>query len=113
MRIFYSKATRQLYVEIPSEGKEAHEDVVGRLLRSLYGTRDAPLNWELTIAEFMKRIGFLQGKSNPCIYYQEARNLRVEVHGDAFTSVGPYMNPSSGFMRKQAKNGTTTSSEEF
>ena len=46
---FYSKATHELYVEISQEGKEAHEDVVGRLLRSLYGTRDAPLNSELTI----------------------------------------------------------------
>ena len=38
----------------------------------------------------MKRISFIQGKSNPCIYYHEARDLRVEVHGDDFTSVGPF-----------------------
>ena len=47
---FYSKATRELYAEIPSEGKEPEDgDVVGRLVRSLYGTRDAPMNWDLTI----------------------------------------------------------------
>ena len=88
---FYSKATRELYVEIPSEGKKPEDgDVVGRLVRSLYGTRDAPMNWELTIAEFMKKLGFLQGESNPCIYYHASRELRTEVHGDDFTTVGSF-----------------------
>ena len=88
---FYSKATRELYVEIPSEGKKPEDgDVVGRLVRSLYGTRDAPMNWELTIAEFMKKLGFVQGKSNPCIYYHASRELRTEVHGDDFTTVGSF-----------------------
>ena len=59
---FYSKATRELYAEVPSEGKKPEDgDVVGRLVRSLYGTSDAPMNWELTIAGFMKKLGFLQG----------------------------------------------------
>ena len=86
---FYSKAPRELYVEIPSEGKKPEDgDVVGRLARSLYGTRDAPMNWDLTIAEFMKKLGFLQGQSNPCIYYHPARELRTEVRGDVFATVG-------------------------
>ena len=88
---FYSKATRELYVEIPSEGKRPEDgDVVGKLVRSLYGTRDAPMNWELTIAEFTKKLGFVQGKSNPCIYYHASRELRKEVHGDDFTTVGSF-----------------------
>lgn len=87
---FYSKATREIYVEIPEEGKEPGEDVVGRLLRSLYGTRDAPLNWEITIREEMMKLGFIQGKSNPCIYYHPKRQIRTVVHGDDFTSVASY-----------------------
>ena len=47
------------------------------------------MDGELTIAEF-KKLGFLQGKSNPCIYYHSARELRTEVHGDDFTSVGSF-----------------------
>ena len=90
---FYSEATREIYVELPSEGKTASDgDVVGRLKRSLYGTRDAPLNWELTIRKIMIKLGFTQGKSNPCIYYHEKRDLRTVVHGDDFTTAGSYEN---------------------
>ena len=90
---FYSEATREIYVELPSEGKtESDGDVVGRLKRSLYGTRDAPLNWELTIRKIMMKLGFTQGKSNPCIYYHQKRDLRTVVHGDDFTTAGSYEN---------------------
>ena len=90
---FYSEATREIYVELPTEGKTASDgDVVGRLRRSLYGTRDAPLNWELTIRKTMMKLGFAQGKSNPCIYYHMKRDLRTVVHGDDFTTAGSYEN---------------------
>ena len=81
------------YVELPFEGKTASDgDVVGRLKRSLYGTRDAPLNWELTIRKIMMKLGFVQGKSNLCIYYHQKRDLRTVVHGDDFTTAGRYEN---------------------
>ena len=86
---FYSEATREIFVELPDEGKTSLDgDVVGRLKRSLYGTRDAPLNWELTIRKIMMKLGFTQGKSNPCIYYHQKRDLRTLVHGDDFTTAG-------------------------
>ena len=90
---FYSEATREIYVELPDEGKTSLDgDVVGRSKRSLYGTRDAPLNWELTIRKIMMKLGFTQGKSNPCIYYHQKRDLRTVVHGDDFTTAGSYEN---------------------
>ena len=90
---FYSEATREIYVELPIEGKIAFAgDVVGRLRRSLYGTRDVPLNWELTIRKIMMKLGFAQGKSNPCIYYYQKRDLQTIVDGDDFTTAGSYEN---------------------
>ena len=90
---FYSEATREIYVELPIEGKIASAgDVVGRLRRSLYGTRDVPLNWELTIRKIMMKLGFAQGKSNPCIYYYQKRDLQTIVDGDDFTTAGSYEN---------------------
>ena len=73
---FYSDATRELYVELPPEAKKPGEDAVGKLLKSLYGTRDAP-NWELQIRKVMIALGFKQGKSNPCIYFHTGRNSRT------------------------------------
>ena len=89
---FYLDATRELYVELPLEATKPGEDVVGKLLKSLYGTRDAPLNWELQIRKVMITLGFKQGKSNPCIYFHAGRDLRKVVHGDDFTTAGTFEN---------------------
>ena len=34
----------------------------------------------------------VQGKSNPCIYYHQKRDLRTVVHGDDFRTAGSYEN---------------------
>ena len=79
---------REAYVELPDELGLGPEKV-DRLLRSMYGCRDAGLNWELTVAKRMKAIGFTQGKSSPCLHYHATRKLRTTVHGDDFTTLGP------------------------
>ena len=38
-------AVREMYVELPEEDKVPGEDMVGVLLRCLYGTRDAANLW--------------------------------------------------------------------
>ena len=40
----------------------------------------------------MMKLGFVQGKSNPCIYYHQKRDLRTVDHGDDFTTAGSYEN---------------------
>ena len=61
---------------------------VGLLRKSLYGTRDAPANWEATILRVMTQLGFVRGRSNSCLYYHPLREIQVEVHGDDFTGLG-------------------------
>lgn len=73
-------------MELPPEAGYG-PDVVGLLCKSLYGTRDAPANWEAAIRVVMTSIGFEQGKSNSCIYFHPEKQIRVEVRGDDFTSV--------------------------
>ena len=41
---FHSVCKRDVFVELPPEDKE--EGMVGKLQKSMYGTRDAALNWE-------------------------------------------------------------------
>ena len=48
-----------------------------------------PPNWEAAIKDVTLSLGFLQAKSNACLYFHEERNIRIEVHGDNFTGVGP------------------------
>ena len=85
---FCADATRELYVELPPESGHSSE-YVGRLKKSMYGCRDAGMNWELTIAKVMTRLGFIQGKSSPCLYHHPSKNLKCVVHGDDFTTLGP------------------------
>ena len=50
---FYAPATRDLFIRIPKEDKEeGDEGMVAKLRLSLYGTRDAALNWTNTYTEF-------------------------------------------------------------
>ena len=78
-------------MELPPEAGYG-PDVVGLLKKSLQGTRDAPANWEAAICVVMTSIGFVQGKSNSCIYCRPGKQIRVVVHGDAFTGVGSKSN---------------------
>ena len=80
---------KTILVELPPEAGE-EKDKVGLLKRSLYGTRDAPSNWERAVKEALEGLGFTQGRRNPCLYFHRERSLRLNVHGDDFTVVGSY-----------------------
>ena len=55
---------------------------------SLYGTRDAAMNWQEEVAKEMNKWGCRRGRYNPCIYWNEKTGLMTLVHGDDFVSVG-------------------------
>ena len=77
---FEAPATRIVCVEFPKEDKteaDVRHDKVGHLRTSLYGTRDAAMNWAEKLAKEMRKLGFQRGRYNPCLYYHEARNLRT------------------------------------
>ena len=55
---------------------------------SLYGTRDAAVNFQNEVKDFMTKQGFIQGKYNPCTYWHPKRRLKTLVHGDYFITTG-------------------------
>ena len=60
---FHARARRTVYVKLPMED---HEDgKCGKLIKAMYGTRDAAQTWEIEYVEFMEGIGFKRGKSTP------------------------------------------------
>jgi hypothetical protein len=79
-------ARREIYVELPKEMNKP--GMVGRLLKSMYGTRDAAQNWEIEYSKYLKELGFRQGKATTCAFFNQEMNLRVVVHGDDFTILG-------------------------
>ena len=88
---FNAAARREVFVKLPPEDHE--EGMVGKLLKSMYGTRDAAQNWETEYREFMiKHCEFSQCRSTPCMFWHKERELRVVIHGDDFTVLGAHDN---------------------
>ena len=66
---FEAPAVRQVCGELPEEDtvdEDRRRDHVGRLKMSLYGTRDAAMNWQEEVAKVMYGWGFKRGKYNSC-----------------------------------------------
>ena len=67
---FYAEASREADVKLP-EGDlgEGDESRCGRLNVSMYGTRDAALNWADKCAGKLKKAGYRTGVANPCLFW--------------------------------------------
>ena len=52
------RCSEKVFVELPAEAS-AGKGKVGRLLRSMYGCRDAGVKWECAFCEVMIAIGFV------------------------------------------------------
>ena len=87
---FEADATRTICVELPPEVKSqpGNEGKVALLKKSLYGTRDAALNFQREVGRFMTSIGFRRGRYNTCTYWHALKKLKVVIHGDDFITVG-------------------------
>ena len=83
---FYAPAKRNVYVKLPME--DATNGYCGKLNKSMYGTRDASLNWEIEYIRFMNKVGFTTGISSPCLFYHKAKDIRAVIYGDDFTLLG-------------------------
>ena len=81
---FHADAIRKVYVKLAPE--DAEEGMCGRLNKSMYGTRDAAQNWGETYMQLMQDIGFNKGKSSPCTFHHERKELRAVAHGDDLQS---------------------------
>ena len=75
-----------IYVELP--GDMNMPNMCGRLLRALYGTRQAARAWVEEHTKTLKAVCFQRVKCNPCVYYHPRRDVRILVHGDDFTVAG-------------------------
>ena len=84
---FVVPAKRNIHIELPMEDFE--EGMCGKLRKSMYGTRYVAQNWDMEYDGFMKSLGFRQGRGASCVFCHEERELRLVVHGDDFTVLGP------------------------
>ena len=64
---------------------EGDKELVCRLKRSLYGLKQAPRCWNTEFDTCLKRMGFIQSPSDPCLYVSTQDELSiVAVYGRHF-----------------------------
>ena len=86
---FYALAVRPVYVELPKDDKKpGDQNRSGTLVGSMYGTRDAAVNWSDEYTETLAKDGYKQGRANPCFFWHPSTKGAVMVHGDDFVAVG-------------------------
>ena len=61
---------------------------VGKIVRALYGTRDAPLAWLNVVKEDMREMGFHECKVANGVFSHPGRKLKAVVHVDDFLLSG-------------------------
>ena len=62
---FYGVPDRSLYVRFPPE-LGMPKNMVGKLIRCCYSTRDAGAIWESCYSQALVSMGFVQGEASPC-----------------------------------------------
>ena len=65
---FNGKPNRSLYVRLPPE-LGLPRNVLGKLVRCMYETRDAGAIWEPCYVDCLVGMGFEQGLGSPCCFY--------------------------------------------
>ena len=79
----HPKAPGDIYIDLPPE--DAAPGMCAKLVHMLYGHRQAGAIWEQFYADIMvQKLGFVQGKSSPCLFSRADKLVRVFVHGDDF-----------------------------
>ena len=84
---FNGTPTRNLYVRLPTE-LGLPKNVLGKLVKCMYGTRDAGAIWEQCYVDCLIGLGFKQGVASPCCFEHKEWGVSVVVHGDDFTALG-------------------------
>ena len=81
----HAPAKRPLYVKLPPEDKE--EGKRCKLIKAMYGTRDAANNWEQAYTEFMIQLGFKAGRITPCLFWHPDKTS-APLQGQAVLYLG-------------------------
>merc|ERR1712091_171710 len=58
--------------------------MIGKLLRTWYGTQDASNLWQKHYTDLIGKLDYTPGVSNRAVFYSKAQDARMLVHGDNF-----------------------------
>ena len=94
-----------IYMEQPPGYiKEGQESFVCLLQKSLYGLKQAPRCWNITFCEYMKSLGFVQLKSDYCIFKKEDSLVFIALYVDDLIPIAQNMNIMNSVKADIAKH---------
>jgi Reverse transcriptase (RNA-dependent DNA polymerase) len=78
-----------IYMECP-KGLVGQEDEVVLLNKSMYGLLQAARQFFLKFCKTMKKVGFRQSQSEPCLFYKKMNDhmILMAIHVDDFYGIG-------------------------
>lgn len=70
----------ELYMKQPPGFEvKGKEDLVCKLEKSLYGLKQSPRQWNITMNEFLNKIGFKNSSADSCIYVKRVKDKMVII----------------------------------
>lgn len=82
----YGNLNENIYMYLP-EGYN-HSNKICRLNKALYGLKQASFSWNQRFSNFLKKKGFKQLKTEPCLFIGNNRNLILGIYVDDGILVG-------------------------
>ena len=68
--------------------EQKNPNLVARLVKSLYGTRDAPQLWARHVGKTLRGLGYTETKGAPGVYCYKQKDVEITLHVDDFLVVG-------------------------
>ena len=63
--------------------------MVGKLNKAMYGTRDAPVEWQAEVGRTMTGLGFVAVRTTPCLFSNPRTKVQAVIHVDDIMATGP------------------------
>ena len=81
----YGDTLQEIYVVLPDElrtQEEIENNLVRQLLKSLYGTPDAPRIWYTVLSTKLLELGLQQSEVDPCLFFSIEMDIWIMVYVD-------------------------------
>ena len=76
-----SPLKEKIYLK-PPKGVQVTSGYALRVLRSLYGLKQAARDWNLLCRDQLRTMGFKQSLSDPCLFIHSVRNIQLLIYVD-------------------------------
>ena len=84
----------------PPRGVEVKKGYVLRILRSLYGLKQAARDWNLLMKKELLAWGFVQSLADPCMFVHKEKNLQILVYVDDVIAAAKDPTQTEWFWKK-------------